>query len=168
MDLLHQRLEPLLYVQVGFCAYLHERDPVFLGDCGSFFGRDVSFVIKVALGGQEYLADIRRRMCFYLGHPSLNILKGSAVYNGIREYDASGSFVVRLSDVLESLLACSIPDLQLVPTIGHCEGLDLEVYPYGGHIGFLEVTLAEPSDEIGLSDSAIADDDDFRHEIVLI
>lgn len=71
----------------------------------------MSFVIKVAFGGQEYLADIRRRMGFYLGHPSLNILKGSSVYNGIGKYDPSGAFVVGLSDVLESLLACGIPDL---------------------------------------------------------
>lgn len=126
------------------------------------------FIIEVALGGQEYLADIRRSMRFDLGHPSLNILKGSAVYNGIGEYDPSGAFVVRLSDVLEPLLACSIPDLQFVPAIGYGEGLDLEVDPNGGDIGFLEVALAEPSDEIGLSDSAVADDDHFGHEIVLI
>ena len=48
------------------------------------------------------------------------------------------------------------------------DGFDVEVDPDDSHMRLLEDILAEPSEDIGLVYSAIADDDQFDHVVVFV
>ena len=100
--------------------------------------------------------------------PSINVLKRTTVYNRIGEYDTSCSFVVSLSDIFEPLLSCGIPYLQSVPPVAYSDCFDFEIDSDSCHVGLLEGAFAVASNEYCFADSAISNDYDFGHEIVLI
>ena len=128
LDFFGQTNEGFLYVSAGLCAYFEEKHIMLLGQFLRLFFLDLTIVVKVRLGANEYLADCLTSIAFDLLDPASDILEGLLVIDSIGQDDAAGSFVVSLGNVSESFLACSIPDLQ--PDFGtiNGNGLDFEIY----------------------------------------
>lgn len=123
---------------------------------------------QIAFGGYEYFTDIFGGVVVNLGDPSLDILKGSTISDGVGKNDACGSFVVGLSDVLESLLSCSVPNLELVLAIGDSHGFDFKVHSDSGDVGIFKIVFAESCDDIGLANSTIPNYNNFGHEVIFL
>jgi hypothetical protein len=66
-------------------------------------------------------------MLIYLLKPIGNVIEGLLVSAVVNQDDSHGSLVVGLSDSPESLLACSVPHLQLDSLVVNVDLLDLEV-----------------------------------------
>lgn len=71
-------------------------------------------------------------------------LKGSLVGDVVDEEDAHGTAIVGCRDGSESLLASSVPYLQLHPLAIQLDGPDLEVDADGRDEGGREGVLAKP------------------------
>lgn len=140
---------------------------MLLRKCHSAFSGDLPLGIKIPLGPNNDLVYVLGSIIVDLAHPPLDIFEGAAIDDGKCEDDAGGPLVVGLGDVLELLLACGVPDLQLELLIVDLDGFDFEVNADGGDVGLLEVVLAEAHDEVGLADAAVANDDDLGHVVVV-
>ena len=140
---------------------------MLLRKCDSAFSGDLPLRIEIPLGSNDDLVDILGSVVINLAHPPLDVFEGAAVDDGKREDDASRPLVVGLGNVLELLLSCGVPDLQLELLVVDLDGFDFEVDPDGGDVGLLEVVLAEAHDEVGFADPAVADDDDLGHVVVV-
>lgn len=134
MNLLDKHLKSLFHVQSRLCTHFLERDFVLLGEGLSLLLGHLSLIGEIRLCSDEHLADISWGVGFDLSHPTINVLKGASIDDGISEDDAGRSFVVGLSDILEPFLASSVPDLELVSAIANSHGFDLEVDSDSGHI----------------------------------
>jgi hypothetical protein len=66
-------------------------------------------------------------MHFDLFGPVLDVVKGSAVVNGVGEDDAHGPSIVCLSYCLEALLSRSVPNLKLHSVARHVQHFSLEI-----------------------------------------
>ena len=168
MYLFHQQLETLLHINSWLCAYFHERHAIFFCKCFSLFCAHLPFIIEVSLGGKKYLADITGRVVVNLRYPSVDILKWVAVDDGICEYDSCCSLIVGLGNIFEAFLSGCVPDLESVSAVADSHSFYLEVYADGGDVWLFECAFAEASYEYCFADAAIAYDDDFGHEIVLL
>lgn len=100
-------------------------------------------------------------------HPFLHVVEGLLISDGIRQDYASSAFVVGLCDVLESLLACSVPDLQLQAHPIDSKHLDLEVDSNSGNVVILEIGFAEAHEDIGLANATVSDDDELHERIMV-
>lgn len=107
-------------------------------------------------------------MVVYLMNPALYILKGCSIDDGICEYDSCGTLVVRLSDVLETLLPSSVPDLKLVSSVAHDDGLDFEIDADGCNVGLFEMALAKASNQVGFAHSTVSNDYNLGHKVIFI
>lgn len=104
---------------------------------------DLTIFIQVRLGANEYLADCLASIALDLLDPAADILEGLLVIDAIGQDDAAGSLVVSLSDVPESFLACSIPDLQSDFGTVDGNGLDLEIDSNGSNVTIFEDSITE-------------------------
>lgn len=134
MYFFHQSLKSLFDIKIGFCTDFYKRNSILFSYLCSFFLLNLSFKIKIAFGSKKYLANIWRCMCLNLLHPSLHVLEGCSINDGICQHYPSCSFVVCLSNILKSLLPSCIPYLQFIPAIINIEGFYLEIHSNGCNI----------------------------------
>lgn len=78
----------------------------------AFLCCDLSLVEQIVFVSYKDPGDIIIGVLLYLIHPVINSFVGLFISCVINHDDAMSSFVVAGSDGLESLLACSIPDLK--------------------------------------------------------
>lgn len=102
-----------------------------------------------------------------------DVIERGTVAHTVGKHNACCSLVIGFCDGTESLLACCIPELEFDSLVSDGDSLSLEVDPYGGDIVVLECLVAEarlrgcvPKDEVGLTDSSVADDNDLEDVIV--
>ena len=97
-----------------------------------------------------------------------------------------GRAIVGLRDRTETLLASSVPDLKLGDSGGvdgegtygegtyfdafaiHFDGFDEEIHADGRCLSRRKHVLTEPTDETGLADTGVADENDFEQVFVII
>ena len=126
------------------------------------------FILHIALGGDQDLADGLGSVALDLLDPAADVLEGLLVIDGICQNNSSGSFVVSLSYIPESFLAGRVPDLKLDLCIVNVDCFEFEVHTDSGHVAVLKDAVAELGQQVGLSDSAVTNDDDFGQKIVLV
>ena len=109
--LFNQELKSLFDIKIAFRTDFYKRNSIFLRYLSPFFFLNLPFKIKITFGGEQNFTNIRWCMCLNLLHPSLYILEGCPINDGIGQHYSSGSFIVSLRDILESFLPSSIPYL---------------------------------------------------------
>jgi hypothetical protein len=82
--------------------------------------------------------------------------------------------VIRLGDVVESLLPSSVPQLEFDELFLEVEGsklvqniLESEVNTNGGKVAFIEFVVSETFEEGGFADGCRSNEDDFEYVVVL-
>lgn len=110
-----------------------------------------------------------------LFQPVFHGVEGGAVIDCVGHYDAHSSFVVGLGDGLEAFLAGGVPYLHADLLAIDLYGFDLEVYALskedgtdGGQMGTHKVVLTESEEDVGLTDTTIADDKQLCKMIVTV
>ena len=111
MDFFYQCLKSLFYIKIRFCTNFNKGNSILSGNGCSLLCRNLSFKIKIAFCCQKNSADIRGCMSFDLSHPAFHVLKRSSIDYRIRKYDACSAFIVSLSNIFESFLPGSVPNL---------------------------------------------------------
>ena len=115
-------------IMAGLGRGLEELESVLVGEGLALLGGDHA-VGQVDLVGDEHLGHARARVRLDLLEPVLNVVKSLLLRAVVDQHDAHGSFVVRLRDRAEPLLARRVPHLQLDPLVLNLNRLDLEVDP---------------------------------------
>lgn len=68
-------------------------------------------IFHVIFSSYKHFTNFLRCMRLDLAHPSLNILERCGISDRICQYNSRSTFIVSLSNILKSLLACSVPYL---------------------------------------------------------
>ena len=131
----------------------------------SLFKSNLPLIFKVILGANQYFTNVFWRISFYLFDPIGNVAIGAVVCDGISQDYACCSFVISLSNVLKTLLTGCVPYLHFDPFLIDLEHFDLEIDPNGRYIAVLEHSFAEVGEQIGLPNSTVSNDDDFKQHI---
>eukprot|EP00356_Strombidium_inclinatum_P002656 CAMPEP_0170478604 /NCGR_PEP_ID=MMETSP0208-20121228/73_1 /TAXON_ID=197538 /ORGANISM="Strombidium inclinatum, Strain S3" /LENGTH=110 /DNA_ID=CAMNT_0010750893 /DNA_START=364 /DNA_END=696 /DNA_ORIENTATION=+ len=100
-------------------------------------------------------------------HPLRNLSERIAVSDIVSDNDTVRTLVVAGGDGLESLLASSIPDLELNGLAVDVDGSDLEIDTDGGHEVLVEHVVSETEEEGGLSDTRVSNEEDLE-EIIAV
>lgn len=98
----------------------------------------------------------------------MDVLKGSTVGNWVHKNDALGSFVVSGRDVLEPILTSSIPNGHFEPMLSNIKNFNFKIYANGRRMHSAILLLCKPEEDVGLTDSRIANDDDLDHVIIIV
>ena len=81
---------------------------------------------------------------------------------------SSSSLICIAKGLLVSLLAGSVPQLQLDPRpFFGGDNFGGEFYAYGGNLVFVELFADVAEEDVGLADGAGADQEDFEHVVVV-
>lgn len=143
LDLLGQTRECFFNVSARLCTHFEEEHIVLLSQLLRLIFLDLTVVIEVRLGANKYLADCLASVALDLFDPATDILEGLLVIDAIGQDDATGSLVIGLSDVPESFLSCSIPDLQSGFGTINRNGLNLEINSDGSDVAILEDSITK-------------------------
>ena len=156
-----QLCEALVNIGSWFWADFKKLQIMFFRQDISFFKCDLSFFIEIAFCSYQQFADIFWRIVIDLLDPAGDVVERPTVCDGICKNDTCCSFVVSLSDVSKSLLACGIPDLHFDSFVINLKHFYFEVYSYCCDIVLFEYSFAEVSEKVCFSYSAVTDYDDF-------
>jgi hypothetical protein len=107
-------------------------------------------------------------MHFDLFDPIFDILETLPFVYGVSEDYPHGSSVVSLRNSLKLLLPRCIPNLQPDFVLADSDGLDLEVNADCGEMRCHEVVLAELQQHVGLTDSTVANHQQFNEVIIVL
>ncbi len=99
--------------------------------------------------------------------PVLNVVKRGSLIDRVGEYNYQCSFVKGGRKVFKFLLPCSVPNLQFDLQVLHLKGFDLKVDTDCRGICGFETVVAVAQQNIGLSDSAIANNNRLHYEIAV-
>ena len=122
---------------------LKEADRVMICHLLALLEGDGTFVFQIALVSYKDSSDVVLSVLFNFTHPGVDSVEGVAVSNVIDNNDAVGALVITGCDRLESLLASSVPNLQLADLLVNIDGTNLEVDTNGGHEVLLKVVILE-------------------------
>ena len=101
-------------------------------------------------------------------HPGFDI-EISLRFGGIVDYeDAAGPLVVDLAEGLVAFLACSVPEGHFDVLVPDLHNLGEELYADGGFLAFVELVADVPGGYVGFSRASRADDDYFKHLVVVL
>ena len=105
--------ESLLDVLAVFGRGLEESDVVVLSKFLTLIGGYLSGIGHIALIADKNAGDIVRSVFLDLVHPVLDGTEALAVGDVVSHDDTVSTLIIAGSDSLETLLACSVPDLEL-------------------------------------------------------
>ena len=91
--------------------------------------------------------------------PVLKVIEGFSLSDRVDQNYPSCSFVVRLCDGFESLLACGVPYLHLDFDSIDIDGLDFKVDANGGDMRHLVLLVDVSEENVSFSDRSVSDDD---------
>ena len=115
--LLKNILHAFLYINVHFSTHIIILTSIFT--CSllcSFFGH-FSFLFEITLVSHENFGNVRTGMLISSFDPFTNVVETSLIGDIVGNDHAISFFVERLSQSLKSLLACSVPYLDLYTNI---------------------------------------------------
>lgn len=168
LDLVGHEKESLFDVGGIFGRGLDERDLERVSQALARFGGDGSFVDKIALvADQEFLYSATSKGIDFL-QPLLDVVEGLLVGDVVHDDDAVGASVVAAGDGAETLLASSVPNLELDLDSADGNGPDLEVDTDRRDEGVGEDVVRETEQKAALSDATISDDQQLEKEVVLL
>ena len=107
----------------------------------------------VGLVCHKHLADVGQRVLVNLVEPVLDIIEGYFFCAVIHKNDAHRPFVISLSNCSESLLACSVPDLQLDHLVIQLYSFDPEIDSDGWHVAGGKLVVRETKKETSFTDA---------------
>ena len=119
-----------------------------VGHLLAFFERHGALVLQIALVSYQNSCNVVLGVLLNLAHPGVDSVERIAVSNVVNHNDTMGALVVTRCDRLESLLASSIPDLQLADLLVDVDGANLEVDSNCWHKVLLEVVILNTRDRV--------------------
>ena len=132
---------------------LEEREAVLFSEGTASFRIYLLLLVgQVRLVCDEYLLNVGLRVCFDLLEPILNIVESDLFGAVVDEQNAHGSFVVGLGDSPKSLLASSVPDLQLDVLVHYVYCFDSEVDSNGWHVTRRELIVRKTEQQARFAD----------------
>lgn len=162
-----QLLEALLNILPCFGTHLHIFHIKASAQILCFHPSYFSLHFQVAFCTHQYFYHSLLCDIINLFHPSRNVLKRMNIYNWESHYYASCSLIEGVGNVLESLLAGCVPNLESQGEIVEYKFFDLKVNADGGHIAILVWVGAITSNQICFPHSAVSDHQYFQYQVRL-
>ena len=137
-----------LYILALLSRCLKEANRVVVGHLLAFFKRHGALVLQIALVSYQDSCNVVLGVLLNLTHPGVDSVERIAVSNVVNHNDTMGALVVTRCNRLESLLASSVPDLQLADLLVDVDGANLEVDSDCWHKVLLEVVILNTRDRV--------------------
>lgn len=109
----------------------------------TFLERDSSSVLEICLVSHQDSGNVILSVLLDFAHPGVDRVEGVTVGDVVHDNNSVSALVVAGSDGLETLLAGSVPDLQLADLLVDVDGANLEVDSDCWHKVLLEVVISD-------------------------
>lgn len=139
---------------------------VLLGEGHGLVGLDGAEVSQIGLVAHEHDDDVGLGVVAELLEPALDVLERGVLGDVVNEEGADGAAVVGRGDGAVALLPGGVPDLGLDGLALGLDGLGGELDADGRFGLEVELVAGEPREEVGLTDTGVADEDDLEQVIV--
>jgi len=139
---------------------------VLLGEGHGLVGLDGAEVSQIGLVAHKHNDDVGLGVVAELLEPALDVLERGVLGDVVNEEGTDGAAVVGRGDGAVALLAGGVPDLGLDGLALGLDGLGGEL-DADGRLGLeVELVAGEPREEVGLTDTGVANEDDLKQVIV--
>lgn len=145
---------------------LEEGDAQAVGELLSDGVLDDLLVGHIALVADEKLVDTFGGVAVNLLQPLLDVVERVHIGHIVDDADAVGATVVGRCDGSETLLASSVPDLELHSLAIELDGSDFEVDTNGGDVRLGVSVICETQEQTRLSDTRVTDKQQLEEVIV--
>lgn len=114
VNLFYQHFESVIDISWSLGTDFNKRNRKLPCQSHTLLNSYSSVAFKIAFSRHENFIDITGCIGINLSHPFANVFKRCPISDWISEYDTGSSFVISLSNILEPLLPCSVPNLHFV------------------------------------------------------
>jgi len=148
--------ERLFDVCAAFCRSLKEGNAERVCKVLCRFLVHLALVLQVALVADKQLVHVLTRIALDFTQPLLHVREGRGIRDVVHNNDAVRSTIIGRGDCTETLLASSVPDLELDRLAVELDSADLKVHTNSADVALCVRVVRKTQKKAALADTAVS------------